>query len=58
MDEPKLVSAWFVGFGNFLVWGRLAIAGKKEALEAVGHPSGALDFAESARMEDARGDGG
>ena len=48
MGEPKLVSAEFAGFWEFLVWGRLAIAGKKEALEAVGHPSGAgaLEFAE------------
>ena len=29
VDDPKLVSAWFVGFGNFLVWGRLAIAEKE-----------------------------
>ena len=29
MGDPKLVSAWFVGFGNFLVWGRLVVAGKR-----------------------------
>ena len=37
MGESKLVSARFVGFGNILVWGRLAVA-EKESFES-GWPS-------------------
>ena len=45
------------GLGKFIVF-PIAVAKKRKLLEAVGRPSGALAFAESARMEDARDDDG